>query len=65
MFQNGPWVKAEDIENETRAIQKLCGRTSHPNIVEVLTIEELLGSPYFFIDNVHDSVPGHPTCSEI
>jgi len=46
----GGWLaKPEIIENETRAIKKLCSGC-HPNIVEVLRIGELKDSPYYFID---------------
>jgi serine/threonine protein kinase len=42
-------VKPEDIENEDRAIKKLCGG-AHVHIVEVLRIGELQDSSYYFID---------------
>ena len=50
MFHGGPWVSSNDIENEVRAIKKLCGHDAHPNIVEVLRLGVLVGSPYYFID---------------
>jgi serine/threonine protein kinase len=50
IFQSAPWVSSTDIENEVRAITKLCGHDAHPNIVEVLRLGRLVGSPYYFID---------------
>ena len=46
----GPRITSEDVENETRAIRKLCRRDTHPNIIEVLRLGELPGSPYYYID---------------
>jgi len=44
------WLtEPETIENEIRAIKKLCSG-SHPNIVEVLRIGELNKLSYYFID---------------
>jgi len=50
LHQGSTWIKPEDVENEVRAIKKLCGGGAHTNIVEVLRLGELVGSPYFFID---------------
>ena len=50
IFQGGPWSRQKDIENEVRAITKLCGNGCHSHIVEVLRLGELMGSPYYFID---------------
>jgi serine/threonine protein kinase len=43
-------ITQEDIENEARAITKLCGQGQHNNIVEVLQHGKLPNSPYYFID---------------
>jgi serine/threonine protein kinase len=43
-------VRAEDIDNEMRAITKLC-KSSHPNIIQVFQHGELYrNSTVFFID---------------
>jgi serine/threonine protein kinase len=39
-----------DINNEAKAIAKLCQPGSHPNIVPVLNDGWLPNSPYYFID---------------
>ena len=39
-----------EIEIEAKAIQKVCGKGSHPHIVEVLRIGELRNSSDYFID---------------
>jgi serine/threonine protein kinase len=46
----GPRINAEDIQNEARAIKKLCGSGSHINIVEVTRLGELPHSHYYFVD---------------
>jgi serine/threonine protein kinase len=43
-------ITQEDIENEARAITKLCGQEQHNNIVEVFQHGKLPNSPYYFID---------------
>lgn len=40
----------KDIENEIRAIEKICGHNTHQNIVEVLRVGKLRAEPYYFID---------------
>ena len=40
----------KDIELEAEAIKKVCGKGSHPHIVEVLRIGELRHSSDYFID---------------
>lgn len=40
----------EDIDNEMRAIEILCERDTHENIVKVLEHGWLTNSPYYFID---------------
>jgi serine/threonine protein kinase len=38
------------VENEVRAITKLCGKAAHSNIVEVFRLGELIDVPFYFID---------------
>ena len=45
-----PGVDQRDIDNEVRAIMRLCGEGNHKNIVSVLKWGELPNSPYYFID---------------
>lgn len=40
----------KDIETEAQAIEKVCGKGSHPHIVEVLRMGELQNSSDYFID---------------
>ena len=40
----------EDIKTEAQAIQKVCGKGSHPHIIELLRIGELRSSSDYFID---------------
>ena len=59
----------QEIEIEAQAIRKVCGKGSHPHIVEVLRIGELRNSSDYFIDmelcdlNLADYIysgdPGH------
>lgn len=50
MYLGSPFVSADDIKNEERAIRKLCRKGACLNIVEVLRLGELNNSPFFFID---------------
>jgi serine/threonine protein kinase len=50
MFVGGHVVSATDIDNESRAIRKLCERGACLNIVQVLRMGQLNNSPFFFID---------------
>ena len=43
-------VTNEDVENEIRAIEKLCTNNGHVNIIKVLRHGWLDTSPYYFID---------------
>jgi serine/threonine protein kinase len=45
-----PGADQRDIDNEVRAIMKLCGKENHKNIVSVLKWGELPNSAYYFID---------------
>src|ERR1700731_1456357 len=45
-----PGVDRDVVENEARAIRKLCGKDAHPNIVAVFNQGELSNAPYYFID---------------
>lgn len=38
------------MQNEIRAITKLCGRGTHSNIIEILRLEPLPQASYYFID---------------
>jgi len=40
----------QEIDNEVRAIMKLCVKKAHENIVSVLKLGELPNSSYYFID---------------
>jgi len=40
----------EEIENEIRAVTKLCSGNEHANVVAALRSGKLPGSPYYFID---------------
>ena len=40
----------EDIEAEAEAIRRVCGKGSHPHIVEVMRMGELRNSSDYFID---------------
>ena len=42
-------ITTEDVENEARAVDKLCAR-GHRNVVQVLFHGWLKGSPYYVID---------------
>jgi len=43
-------VTPEDIANEARALVKLCGGDSHPNLVEIFQHGWLPVSTFYFID---------------
>ena len=45
-----PRIEEKWIENEARAIGKICGKGPHPHIVDVLELGELHNTGYFFID---------------
>jgi serine/threonine protein kinase len=43
-------VRLKDIQNEIRAVEKLCVKSTHENIVSVLQHGNLADSPYYFFD---------------
>ena len=43
-------MSTEDINNEIRAVVKLCAANQNENIVQVIRWGQLPKSPYFFID---------------
>jgi len=45
-----PGTEAKVIENEVRAITKLCEKGTHPHIITVLKIGELRDTRFLFID---------------
>jgi serine/threonine protein kinase len=45
-----PGPDREEVDNEIRAIMKLCVKRAHKNIVSVLKLGELPNSSYYFID---------------
>jgi hypothetical protein len=57
-----PGIPSAVVQNEARAIRKLCGQGNHPNIVAVINHGQLPNAPYYFIDmelcdiNLHDYI---------
>ena len=51
MLRLGAFLKTEDIQNEIRAVEKLCSpNRAHENIVIVLRHGRLRNTPYHFFD---------------
>src|SRR5271169_5762753 len=46
----GSWMKREDVQNEIRAVEKLCKPGTHKNIVTVLRHGPLDNSPFYYFD---------------
>ena len=45
-----PLVKAEDVRSELQAINALCRKNGHPNIVNVVRSERLENSGFWFVN---------------